>query len=345
MTNSTKEQVKRALAGKAGEHMGDIVWPEISDVDNQKYERSAIGNMLDVAGLPRTLIADQLSAQAALGRARNEVNGEYDGYTIATARKRDTSFHVFRTKGDGAKAVKVTCHVLTVNDRGHLMIENTEQATSVSFRICDNVKERFAHHNAYATHRDVGRMVVKGMRWLNASRLRRSGSLFWVSKGRASHLRAFADVIEKLGHCELVAMPVYDTPESKAQAGRAVKASLASELDDIQVRLTNLRTSNNTTRTGTVERKLAEISEVELRVESLVNILGKRAVTLREQLAVVQADAAKLLTEVESGTKSAPTKRTKAKRTKKAALPKPEAEPVAPRADEKVAALDNESFD
>jgi hypothetical protein len=301
-TSNTKSAIVRALSAQAGAHIGDLVWPEISEIESNAYSRAAIGDDLDRAGLPRTLIADEIGPQGALGRARHDVEKSApSGYRIETPRKRDRAFHVFRSELTGADARKVTCAIVTVDDiTGGLVVQHTPNQDATSIAVCDEIAERFKFHMDFADHRDVHRMVALAMAFVGGTRLKR-GALYFVPAAAAATVRNFAGVVEALGACELTALPIYDTQESRDQAARSLASSLDSEIGDVLAKVRALASSPRSTRESTFDNREAELAEIALRIESVDLILDNRRHALNSALvdartAIAQAKAAEATT-------------------------------------------------
>jgi len=291
---TTANEITRLLEDTAGQHIGDIVWPEISEVESNAYSRLAIRQALTDAGLPENLIAEEIGSQGALGRARRDVESYApSGYSLQTPKKRDRAFHVFRSEGEGHDAKKVTCAVLYVDDHDDLKIEYTAKGDTTTDALCKQVENRFAFHTDHADYRDVHRMVTRAMEFVGGTRLKR-GSLYWVPTVGAATIRNFANVLEGIGSCELTALPIYDTAESKAQAARAIASSIDAEIKEVTAQIGKLTAGASNTREGTVQRKRSDLAEIELRVESVRAILGNKAEALSIALASAKLEALNL---------------------------------------------------
>jgi hypothetical protein len=287
-----KQDIKSALAKDAGAHLGDIVWSELSELDDQGFSRARIVTLLQAANLPTDVFQDEISAQGALGRARRDCDELRPGYSLQPLKKRERAFHLMRAQGVGTTAVRATLAVLSVVNDALVVDINHSDIDAEGHDVIAELRKRFAYHTDFISHRDVSILLVKMIRRaLLGTPLKRQGHLYWVPAQSFDALRRFRGVVEQLGSSELSIMPVYDTHEAKAAAGRAMRNTFDDEIMNLMKRIEVFTKADSKTRAGTVTNRLEDIANLRVRVGVVSDILGAHRATLTAKLAEAEKAA------------------------------------------------------
>lgn len=296
MSKQKVKELKATLEKSAGEHIGDVVWTEIADVDDAAFSRSAIAKMLQDAGLPTTLVGGEVSAQGALGRARTAMD-DVPGYTVEPAKRRQQSLLIMRVEGSGTDTVKKTCAQLLIEEDGTLTYLASPNFDDGAREVFDKLNAKFAYYMDHVMHRDISRMVTRALTTeFRGVRLKASGHIYWAPASHSEDLRKFVGVIEQLGKSQLNVLPIYDTEESKLVAGRSMRANFLEEIDQLAERVRTLEDSGRKIREGTINRKLTDVGEIRERVKACKDVLGKQTAALEREMKKAEA-AIKALSE------------------------------------------------
>jgi len=252
-----------------GEHLGDIVWVDVSAVD---VDRDDLRNQFANVGLPPSLVRPDPEGQSALG------------FASAKYRERDRDIFLRRTRRRGREVmvVRQTGHkfdtLASLEAVGRTLLVNRRTNNDAELeQVLTEIESTFQHHLSYAGGAEVSSTVVGAMLdWCGGIRLKDQGHVYWVPAAGANDLRALKSVIDNLGDSHVTVVSVHENDENRAALQRAAAQSFEAELRRANEELDGFAKRSAETRASTLERRLAEFSDLREKVELYSDILDKQ---------------------------------------------------------------------
>lgn len=284
-TESAVRGLTRVLAKNAGKHLGDVVWSEIEDVEKQAFKREDLRDAVKRHGLPEALVPEKLAAQGALGRARNDAQDVFPGYRFEALEKRSRDYHLFKAQGRALGGQKVTCAVIRVDGDKLVIEENPDTMDDSARDALKTLRERYAWHMEYVSHKDVSALLIRAVHeHLKGVPLKRTGHLYWVPAKTQNELRALREVFNDV-KSRITVMPIYDTPESRAEVQQSAADGLDNEINKLMRIIAAFANKDGEVRDKTIENRLNEVAELRVRVDTMKEILGDKITALTTKLA------------------------------------------------------------
>lgn len=266
----------RKVQATAGQHIGDIVWCDVAEVDNQGYKRADIRQLLKDEGFSTQWMPETISAAGAMGRARRDM-GSPAGWRLAPRKGESRSkLYIWRQVGDGLDTVDEAAAVVSVTPEGTCSPSFNPKHDCVELQaIAAAVVKRWEWHHDYISHHDVSRMMIQTIRHeLYGVPMKRNGHLYWVPSVSAQRLGKFAAFVNGLGDCQVHSVPIYDSAEARTTASSTLTASLKAEILSISHKFADLFNTDGT-RVSTLEKRLDDMETVAAQIDVLQTVLGQ----------------------------------------------------------------------
>lgn len=302
-----KQELKRVL-GKAGPHLGDLVWSELVVSGETPIERAALRVELAAIDPELAKIVDEPSAERALGRAMAKAACP-ENYFFDRAKKRASDILLMRRTPAGKRTTDVAeCLYRTRNvDASHGFAAAVEYEVSGATFTDDGLEAHHALSRAfddyarYLDHVDLGAIVVSAITGpeLNGVRLRSSGGIYWIPVTSSGKVRALAEAVAKVGKSELTIVPVHETPDAQRGLARDLHRSLESEINDVLKELHGFAAKLDSTRVSTLETRLDDLDDIEARAQLVSNVLGNKLSEIEKAIGEAKKKTATLIEKVD----------------------------------------------
>lgn len=291
--SSPVSRVSDALASASGDLLGSLVWGDL-ELAAAKLARSEIRTAFLNHGLPVALQPEQVTGQHALGRA---VGKSSVIETHRFVREEPRSRVVLQLRPEGEKLSRADQAVarITVNSKGGLDYERGSR--------WDIAKDAAAFAMLEAWHHDVlqyvdaaefqGTITKALMSWMQGTRMRRHGSVYFIPPSRRSDLASFAAAVESFKGCTMPVLDVHDSSANRSTASRALATSLDADVREAIRECKEL--AEKSARTSTWEARAEQVAAMRTKVDMLARVLDSRADTLRGHLAKLDANIREML--------------------------------------------------
>lgn len=284
-TNGTKARVLgevRAALDNAGSHMGDLTWWACAGQVRRIDARAE----LRAEGLPEDLLEEEISNQAALGRAKGSWRESDSGHLLRLDEDTGELLIVKQDKKTWELAASIT-----ITGNGALVVTPGPAHNPRADAVASELTVAYQRFRDFADGAEVGRAIRRGVAMAGGICLKTvqrgsstadGGHVYWVPAVNAPMLRSMARVVERLQVGAVDVVPVFETPEAVSSVSRAAVASFGEELRKIETELQ--RFSSKRPRVSTLEDRMAEYAALRERVDVYADILGAKQTALYKQL-------------------------------------------------------------
>lgn len=284
-TNGTKARVLDQVRGaldNAGSHMGDLTWWACAGQVRRVDARAE----LRAEGLPEDLLEEEISFQAALGRAKGSWREGDSGHLLRLDEDTGELLVVQQVKKTWELAATIA-----IDSNGALVVTPGPAHNPRADAVASELTVAYQRFRDYADGAEVGRAIRRGVAMAGGICLKTvqrgggtadGGHVYWVPAVNAQMLRSMASVVERLHVGAVDVVPVFETPDAVRSVSRAAVASFGEELRKIETELT--RFGSKRPRVSTLEDRMAEYAALRERVEVYADILGAKRDGLFAQL-------------------------------------------------------------
>ncbi len=309
-SGSARERLAAVMA-KGGEHIGDLVWPELR-LAGRNLDRGELRSWLSAEGLPESWAPPDPSGQKCFGKALGRVTNLEAAPNVSVERERVRSrvALVRYSVGAGLHKRTETWARVWVSDLDELEVDwsgdqtvqdalSGEVASTVLAHVQVAIAKLRSEFNGLMNAMDtaeLGEMVVNVLvDELGAVRVRRDGGLYYVPTSQSEKLRAFARVIAQAGDSALPFLPAFDTPEGREHVGRSVRETLVGEVQAVVNGLNRLGGEDGAPRESALQRRLDELDSLRVRAETCKIVLASFGDDVASALASAKARVLELM--------------------------------------------------
>ena len=270
--------IKNALAGKGGEHLGDLIFWSLSDA---RVERVALEPLWASAGLDAALLPDAPTAEKALKLAVREA-AVGQGDRLIRLAKEDASEIVFavvreQRPGDGS---------LDYHQEARIQLDRQREVFSSDrpgHDLVAAVRSRFEMYRTTHHPDDVRRAICKTLDAMAAVALRPSGGIYWVAAPFADKVRRLQQAIEKIGASRVYLLPVNRSAEAESTLREIATGSIEAELASLQAEIESFL-SVPPDRASTLMRRFDAFAALRSRAKLYREVLAVEVQGLDQQL-------------------------------------------------------------
>lgn len=282
------KQIQAALA-QAGEHLGDLVWWQLS---NAEVPRVELERLWSDAGLDRGLLPESPTAERALKAAAKESQVGHVDYLVRLGKEDPTEviFAVVHESREADGSLSYTQEARVRLDRVHEQLITDAPSHQLVAAICSGFERLRLTHTAD----DVRRAVTKTLRSFCAVPLRESGGIYWVPRTYSAALRQLQKAVESIGSSTVYLLPVHDSADAARTLGDVAQASVEDELEQLKFEIDGFLQSPPE-RPSTLMRRLEAFEALKAKAELYRDILKVQVDDLDSQLSTLTSTVERLL--------------------------------------------------
>jgi hypothetical protein len=283
------ERIKKTLAARGGEHLGDIVYWTLAEA---RIDRSTLEQIWAGARLAPELLPEPPTVEKAFkSAAREAALGQADRLVrITKEEENEIVFAVVReTKhADGS---------VTYQQETRVILDRTVESVSSDLRghdLAGVIAARFAELRSTHTPDDVRRAMMKALDACAAVTLRDHGGVYFVPASYAETVRRLQSAIEKIGSSRVYLLPVNASPDAKRTLGDAAKLAVEDDLAALKAEVEGFL-AQPPDRPSTLVRRLDAFQALQARAALYRDVLQVHVADLDQTLASLTASVEALL--------------------------------------------------